>query len=189
MITIPRCLPTREMLLQEVAPGSVGAEIGVYRGDFAQVALNAGADTVYLVDPWAPATGNFVHDLWATHDHEANGRHVRDRYQAEIASGRVRIVQRDSLTAHRELLSVGAVLDWVYIDACHAYEDCLADLRAWSKLVRRDGAILGHDLVDDGNRKLEFGVRSAVETFVNESRWRLHTVTCDWPPSYMLKQQ
>jgi len=183
-MTMPRCLPDRLGMVIELAPASVGAEISVYRGDFAAAILGAAPARLYLVDPWAPPTGNFKNDTWSHHDHEANYGYVLTRFTLEP---RVTIMRTRSLDAAAALEDSGVQLDWVYIDACHAFEDCLQDLRAWSRLLRTGGALMGHDFVDDGTHEMEqFGVHTAVERFADEAGWRLDTVACEWPPSYKL---
>lgn len=181
-------MPSRLSMVAEVAPGSVGAEVGVYRGDFAAAVLLFPVRRLYLVDPWAKPEGNFKLDPWADHDHEGNYGFVLKRFISEVANGRVDILRMRSLEASRALTRQGVQLDWVFIDACHAYDDCLADLVHWSALVKPGGTIFGHDLVDDCEDLKQFGVRSAVQTFCNANGWYLDTVGCEWPPSYALKR-
>lgn len=37
------------------------------------------------------------------------------------------------------------VLDFVFIDADHSYEECLADIKLWTPKVRKGGLVSGHD--------------------------------------------
>jgi hypothetical protein len=39
--------------------------------------------------------------------------------------------------------------DFVYIDACHEYEQALADIRAWMPKIRPNGVLAGHDYHPD----------------------------------------
>jgi predicted O-methyltransferase YrrM len=49
-------------------------------------------------------------------------------------------------------------LDFVYIDANHAYEPFCEDLEAWDKKVRKGGIVSGHDWIN-GCNGLAFGVK------------------------------
>jgi cephalosporin hydroxylase len=65
-------------------------------------------------------------------------------------------------------------LDFVYIDAEHTYEGCLADLRLWSPKVRRGGIVSGDDYRFVNPKRPRrwspsfAGVDKAVEEFVVE---------------------
>lgn len=48
---------------------------------------------------------------------------------------------RAALDAHRD----GLRLDSVFIDACHHYAECCADIQAWRALLRPGGILAGHD--------------------------------------------
>ena len=39
-------------------------------------------------------------------------------------------------------------LDFVYIDACHQYDDVVEDIKLWEPKVRPGGWIGGHDFAD-----------------------------------------
>jgi hypothetical protein len=51
--------------------------------------------------------------------------------------------------------------DLVFIDADHAYESVVDDIRCWRRLVRRGGVLCGHDYYGDGARHP--GVKRAVD--------------------------
>ncbi len=63
-------------------------------------------------------------------------------------------------------------LDFVFIDADHSYEGCLADMRAWWPKVRQGGLFCGHDhhLPEhpDGTDKCGRGVAKAAAEFFND---------------------
>jgi len=62
-----------------------------------------------------------------------------------------------------------ASLDWVFIDADHAYESVRKDIDAWLPKVRTGGIIAGHDFINWPG----FGVIKAVtETFERIEVWR-----------------
>jgi predicted O-methyltransferase YrrM len=60
-------------------------------------------------------------------------------------------------------------LDWVFIDADHAYESVVKDLDAWLPKVRKGGIIAGHDFAEWPG----FGViRAVTERFPRFDIWR-----------------
>ena len=53
-------------------------------------------------------------------------------------------------------------LDFVFIDANHSYKFVLEDIEAWSKKVRKDGIVSGHDYFHHS----DYGVVEAVDEWV-----------------------
>lgn len=179
----PGAHDSRNFLLKLLPKRSSGAEVGVWKGDFAlQMVRIVKPQLLYLVDPW-----EFMPD-----PHHAHTRYggsiakskqdmdgvldlVRDRFHREIEKGIVQI-HRGTLT---ELADSGQAsqLDWVYVDGDHNYESVAADLRAAASLVRPGGYITGddyrldgwwgdaviraaHALISSGNAELELVKRS-----------------------------
>jgi predicted O-methyltransferase YrrM len=44
-------------------------------------------------------------------------------------------------------------LDFVFIDACHEYENVITDINAWLPKIRPGGLLCGHDKDMDGVKK------------------------------------
>jgi predicted O-methyltransferase YrrM len=59
-------------------------------------------------------------------------------------------------------------LDFVYIDAQHHYEAVKRDIALWWPKVKPGGILAGHDYLDGTREQSEFGVKSAVDEFVEE---------------------
>jgi predicted O-methyltransferase YrrM len=77
-------------------------------------------------------------------------------------------LRQTSNNAAKILFYLNEDSDFIYIDASHEYDDCLADLNAYSKLLNKDGVMI----VDD----LQFlTVRQAVEDFVKNSLFEYYT--------------
>lgn len=183
-----RVLPSRADIFREAPHGSTGAEIGVYKGDFSATILGqCVVDRLYLIDPWCRITeGNFLNDPWLTKYTEENFEICAERFGRD---SRVVMMRTTSLEAAASFVASGTLLDWVYLDACHAYPEVLADLEAWAPLIKPGGFLAGHDFHDDGTKELlGFGVRTAIATFCHHRPWRLDAVTADWPVSYILKR-
>jgi hypothetical protein len=147
---IPRRLERRRLLAQ-LPKGAVCAEIGTWRGDFAERILESRRPRVlHLIDPWEHRQedayeramfGGAVHDGQAEMD--AIHRSVRERFRSNIERGQVHVQRSRSLDAAASFSD--ASLDWVYIDGDHTYEAVKADLDAYYRAVKPGGFLAGDD--------------------------------------------
>ena len=147
-----------------------GAEIGVFEGDCAIKLLEElpNLERLTCVDMWQDNTE--FHKLMPN----KCGRILRmpmlqarlkfiDR--AAVHYRRVLMLQMESTEAAE--ITLDGSLDFVFIDANHAYEFVMADIEAWLPKVEFGGIIAGHDYVNKPN----YGVTKAVnEVFGNEFR-------------------
>jgi hypothetical protein len=74
-------------------------------------------------------------------------------------------------------------IDVVYIDADHSYECVKNDLYMSLKIMNKNGYICGHDYSD----KMFPGVTDAVNEFCKENDFKIHILTDDLLPSYIIK--
>lgn len=58
---------------------------------------------------------------------------------------KVEMILKHSMDAFRDLAQRGSKFDSVFIDACHFYAECKADIEAFTSLIRPGGIIAGHD--------------------------------------------
>jgi hypothetical protein len=142
-------LPPREFLLKTLPRGSVGAEIGVWRGDFsADIVRRVRPRRLHLIDPWAYVSGRSGSlyggsvakeqtDMDLIHDA------VAQQFAAEIRTGTV--VMHRSWSADAATEFEDEYFDWIYIDGDHSYEGVIGDLRAFTPKVKRGGLITGDD--------------------------------------------
>jgi len=156
----------RRWLLEMLPKGSVGAEIGVWQGDFAALMLKVVRPRMlHLIDPWLSAADD--EHAGALFDRPQNeldaiaGR-VRARFATEIAAGRV-VIHRATSAATAAALA-DASLDWVYVDGDHAYDAVRADLVTYAAKVRPGGFVAGDDYRRGGMYKS--GVKRAVDETV-----------------------
>ena len=136
------------------ADGLACAEIGVWKGDHAELILNALQPTrLFLIDPWRSCEvdgdygawmlrvrGRESYDNWAARDWEPVAEGVRRRFAGDP---RVEIVRAESAEAASRFAD--ASLDGVYVDGRHDRPGCLADLRNYWPKVKAGGVLGGHD--------------------------------------------
>jgi SAM-dependent methyltransferase len=159
----------RAAFLHHIIPKhSVGAELGVYCGDFTQVIL----DTVqpaklHLIDMWH-LLGEHGWERWNIHGpttREALAI-VQACYAPQIDAGQVEIHVADDL----ELLPTfdDDYFDWCYIDTSHTYEHCAKELPLVATKVKPGGVICGDDWTGDPDHP-HHGVYVAVHEFLERN--------------------
>jgi Methyltransferase domain len=151
----------RSALLAMLPKRAVGAEVGVWKGDFSARLLRRTKPTeLHLIDPW-------THTEAEGYEKAAFARRDADEMDAMYRDVRKRFDGRKNVVLHR-LSSLDAVaelgsLDFAYIDGDHTYDAVLADLNAYWPLIRPGGCIAGDDY--DIKGWWENGVTRAVEAF------------------------
>jgi len=152
----------RAEVLKAVPPSGVGAEIGVWKGDFSQVLLDrAQPKTLHLIDPWRFVSGR--PHLWyggaKARDQDAMDAIYSDVCRRFRDDARV-IVHRASSDKLLELVQSGS-LDWAYIDGDHSRESVLRDLHLCWEAVRPGGLLLGDDFAwrdADGSQPVRLAI-------------------------------
>jgi hypothetical protein len=159
----------RELLLRSFGRGGVGAEIGVFRGDFSeQILLHVRPHRLHLIDPWKfePAA-EYERSVYGRaraggqSELDAIYRSVRERFDHEIQVGTVVIHRMPSEAAATSFAD--EYFDWVYIDGNHLYEFVMRDLESYYPKVKPGGLITGDDYGLKGWWK--DGVKLAVDEF------------------------
>jgi hypothetical protein len=172
-----------DLITEYIAPGTVGAEIGVLHGDFSEQLLRAKPRLLYLVDAWQSYRAYGNEPSVNREDMEAIHRGCVARFCGNEA---VRILRGFSVTV--SLCEEIEPLDWVYLDANHARDFVFLDLVAWSLRLKPGGFLAGHDY---NCRPAEnFGVIEAVEEFCRRFGWHVADVTPTSDPvrSYLLRR-
>lgn len=166
----------REMLLHTLPKNSIGAEIGVWKGDFSARLLGiAQPSRLYLIDPWIAAGGERKAAWYGESQQTQAGmdaiyQSVLARFQKPIAEQRVAVSRAPSQEAVPSLPD----LDWIYIDGDHTFDAVASDLEMALGKVRKGGFICGDDYSVRGWWK--DGVTLAVHEFLakNPGRVRVH---------------
>lgn len=159
-----KVVPNRETLLADALPKrATVAELGVDEGVFSQKILSyTHPDKLYLID------------LWDSENYEEEKYHsVKDKFEDEIGEGMVEIIRERSEIALTNRFDDG-VLDWVFIDTTHSYEQTKTELERSRQKVKPDGVIAGHDYcVGEVDTGYPYGVIPAVHEFCASNGWEI----------------
>ena len=164
-----------DMLVRFLPRRSIGAEIGVFRGEFSATILRALEPTeLHLVDPWDIAYGEKYPD-WG--DYTQRGQLTTARALAETVSRTTSSFKTKVIVAKDFSLpwlekAPDAYFDWIYIDSTHTYEDTARELALGARKVKRDGILCGHDFEID-RRAYHHGVFQAVTEFIRKGEFEL----------------
>ena len=160
-----RGLPIRGDFLTLLPQGGVGAELGVFRGEFtAELLRVAEPKELHLIDVWWTAFGEHFPDWGAYTDHgRLSTRQAYREVQAQVAR-HPRVRSQIHVGSDLDILQQfpNKYFDWVYVDSSHTYEHTLAELEILRHKVH--GLILGHDWAD-GPPTADNGVAQAVQEF------------------------
>ncbi len=143
---------------------TIGAEIGVCSGTYSQILCKSNPKLkLYCIDNWG--LGTRMDKRWERKYKEA---------QFRLGPFNTTIIRKLSMDAVKDFEDES--LDFVYIDADHAYKNVRDDIRAWTPKVRKGGIVSGHDyyLTRAGN----VGVIAAVNEYVKEHGYKLQLT--DW---------
>jgi predicted O-methyltransferase YrrM len=160
-------LTDRTALLRQIAPGGIGAELGVLRGDFsAEMLQHCAPARLHLVDTWPGPEG------------AENLALLRKRFAKALSRGQVLLHQGDSTAQLQQFPA--AYFDWVYIDTDHSYPTTAAELRAAARALKPGGLLMGHDYVTGNwNSGVRYGVVEAVHAFCVQEGWGLRYLTAE----------
>jgi hypothetical protein len=160
----------RDFLLKRLPRHSVGAEIGVFQGNFsARILQLVQPKQLHLIDPWRYETSAVYNNAYYGGEIGQNQAHldsihnsVLKRFDREIQAGTVCVHRSDSASASREFPD--GFFDWVYIDGNHQYEFVMDDLEKYYSKVKGGGVIAGDDYGEHG--WWHDGVKKAVDEFI-----------------------
>jgi hypothetical protein len=168
--------PRRENFLKMLPKHSVGAEIGVFKGEFtAHILRTVRPKELHLIDAWWLLYGEYYPDWGA---YTEFGR-LRTKDAFEHARRVVARLDRRSVTVFHIDDDVGCLegfadsyFDWVYLDSSHEYEHTKKELLVLKRKVRMGGLISGDDWQTDPNHD-HHGLCRAVIEFCQTFGWEL----------------
>lgn len=177
----------RDVVVDRIKDGSVGVEVGVWKGDFAARALRRSKPAkISLVDPWFAFEQQDDVKGWHGNAAQAEMDAIHDkvlrRFAAPISLGKVEVLRMGSLEAV-DRFEDGS-LDWIYIDADHRYEGCRDDLAAWLPKLKVGGLLCGDDYGRTG--WWDDGVTKAVAECIKHAP--VHVVAI-WRTQFVLRRE
>ena len=157
----------RRFLKDYVAPGGIGAEVGVFWAHFSEVLLRDFKPArLYLVDPWDLLHGETFRFIspytldgkLTTATAMARAQRLARRHPRRVS------VERSFSVDFFDGFEDGH-FDWVYLDAAHTYPEVKADLAAIWPRLKPGGVLLGDDYYvrKDGD---DNGTKRAADEFV-----------------------
>ena len=166
-------------IMHLVRKGSIGAEIGVWKGVSSARFLAKKPKELHLVDSWSTVAyeesdehGTYQNylDRYAT----LTGGNTEEEFSAfyegvymgvESTLGKDPAVTIHRMTSDEWFESFESKLDWIYIDGDHSFKGCYRDLCNAVKVVKSGGYILGDDYKWAFQKYGKDGVTQAVDKF------------------------
>ncbi len=135
-----------------VAQGyKIGAEIGVYMGEFTKKLCREGL-SVLAVDPW------IAYSLELSQERQDL---LYERAKERLKNySNCTVIRKTSVEASKEITD--GSLDFVFLDGDHSFKAIADDLVAWYPKIRKGGVMCGHDYSGESSRF----VRPVVDAFV-----------------------
>jgi hypothetical protein len=179
----------RESMIDDILPeGAVLAEIGVFKGDFADKLLSCNPSQFHLIDCWAKgpvmsgnADGNNVERI-------ADGEKLFDLVSNRFKFNETVIIHRDMSFNVLGKFDDNS-LDAIYVDGDHSYEGVKRDLTLAVKKVKKYGLIMGHDYemnMTKAKTAYNFGVKRAVDEFCEKFNLKVYAKAMDGCVSFAI---
>jgi hypothetical protein len=185
-------------------PNGKGVEVGTFKGEFSKEILENWEGTLYMVDVWRPLSDKEYLDS-SNHNNFENG--VYSEAMKNISGHEDRAVMVRAASEIAANMFEDNSLDFVYIDANHAYDYVVQDINLWYPKVKEGGYLCGHDYINmdwyndpnfspNGKDKHiyssnfyhgVFGVNPAVDEFCTQNEYHSQ-VTNEWFGSWWLKK-
>lgn len=188
---------------QEFTKGK-GVEVGTFKGQFSKEIMNNWSGTLYMVDVWRPLESEY--DDSSNHGKYDGG--VYNNAMENIKGFEDRAIMVRATSEISSDMFNDESLDFVYIDANHAYDYVVQDIKLWHPKVKKGGYLCGHDYLsinwNEGpycpeNKKDKFiwstggvymgvfGVNPAVDEFCQKYGYPLN-LTKEWFGSWYIKK-
>lgn len=177
-------LKTRNNLLELLPKNSIGVEIGVFKGQFADCILEiVSPEKLYLIDPWIGKMHSGDKD-GVVYEFIDDGSVffesvLTPKYKDDL---RVKLIKNTSGILRN---FDDGFFDWAYIDGNHSYLGVTHDLEILRNKVKKNGIIMGHDY------KIPkfYSVVKAVNDFCKKYKLQIKYLTNDGYPSYFIENK
>ena len=164
----------RKFLLNYMKDGDIGAEIGVWKGDFSEMVLKEKKlSAFYLIDPWCfqPEFKNRMYGGKVAKS-QVDMDQIYEGVKERLSSFRnLTYIRKKSDEAAKEIKN--GSLDWVYIDGNHYREYVKKDLELFFHKVKVSGYLIGDDILwktEEGKQEVFQAVSEFVATHYQVAR-------------------
>lgn len=200
---------SRQELLKSIGlefPNGKGVEVGTFKGEFSKEIMYLWDGTLYMVDVWSPLNPDEYIDASNHSNFEQN--HIYGEAIKNISGNEDRAIMVRAKSEIAANMFEDGSLDFVYIDANHAYDYVVQDIALWYPKVKPGGYLCGHDYIDiDWNEDPNFaqngkdkhiyngdnyhgvfGVNAAVDEFCIKNEYK-PIVTFEWFGSWSIRKK
>lgn len=181
--------------LNTLYPNGKGVEIGVFKGEFSKEILNSWNGTLYMVDVWRGLNEGYED---ASNQHGHSNAYMETMKNITGLEDRGIMIRATSEESSKLFLDES--IDFIYIDANHAYDYVKDDIKFWFPKLKKGGLFSGHDYLDidwysqpmhhpngkdhyiytaNGFYNGIFGVNPAVDEFCEENNYKVNITTDD----------
>lgn len=195
-------------LIQKIGtefPNGFGIEVGTFKGEFSKEIMSVWSGTLYMIDVWRPLGDEYI-------DMSNHGKFDINIFGEAIKNIKGYEDRAIMIRATSEISSnmfLDNSLDFIYIDANHAYDFVKEDIELWYPKVKKGGYLCGHDYLKidwyndlnyaENNKDKHiwssdgktyhglFGVNPAVDEFCNEYKYT-PTITDEWFGSWLIRK-
>ena len=196
---------TRQELIRLIGskiPNGKGAEVGTFKGEFSKEIMELYKGTLYMVDVWRPLGDEYLDSS----NHSAHTNAYAEAMESIKGYEDRAVMIRASSEIAADIFADES-LDFVYIDANHAYDFVKQDIELWYPKVKKGGYVMGHDYIDidwysdpnfAANKKDKhiytgnfyhgvFGVNPAVDEFCKKNKYKIE-LTNEWFGTWSFKK-
>ena len=152
-----RVAASREILIAKLhlPQGCRIAEVGVFKGDFSR----------HLFDTCHPAELHLI-------DLDLRSHRIAERFQPEIAAGRIILHEGDSSAVVRQFSE--GYFDAIYVDGDHSYDGVRRDIDAAAARIAERGVLIFNDYTYWSPCEcMRYGVMQAVNEFCLNTNWEV----------------
>jgi len=142
-------------ILRYIKSGTIGAEIGVWKGSTSQHLVKKKLKELHLVDPYAlPSDPVAKANMIKRYAPMIDGNTEKDfvKYYDGVHEGILSMFKNhNEVTMHRMSSEEwfaqveDKTFDWIYVDGDHTFEGCYFDLVEAAKKIKSGGVMLGDD--------------------------------------------
>jgi len=120
-----------------------GVEVGTFKAEFSKFILDNWNGTLYMVDVWRPLGDEYLDS--SNHKNYQNQVYSYAMDNLQGLEDRGIMIRANSQKASE--IFQDESLDFVYIDANHAYDFVVDDINYWYSKVKKGGYLWGHDYI------------------------------------------